>query len=906
MTLWKSTGPARAGTGSLAFLSGFLLMLLFLLHPSAASAEGLRVLVLPFEMHAEEDISTLRRNVMEALASTLDGSAGIEVVGIEETRRLMLDEGVTRFGEEAAFDIASRVRADFAVLGSVTRVGGTSSADWRVLDLKDGAAKAFYFESSVSDAELLRRIRGKAAEMPEAMTSALRERPVEREGIIDSIVVSGNRRVDSEAVLQKVKSREGEPYSHDTVREDIRAIYSTGYFDDVSAVLSETASGRVLAFMVKELPFVRRIEYRGNDEIKLEQLEETVTLRTNRVLDRVLLAEDAERIKRLYEEEGYYLAAVTPLVESDGTDATVVFRIEEGPEVKVKRITVIGNEAFSDSRLRKVMNTKEVGFFTVLTKSGKFNEFIYQNDLALIMNLYFDNGYINADILDSRVLLSEDKRWFYITIAVSEGERFRIGKLDAKGDLLVPGEEILDKLDLDPGEVFSRSRLASGIEAVADIYGEKGYAYAEVRPETRVDQEAQTIDITLDIAKNELVYIEKIEITGNTRTRDKVIRREVPVGEGELYSSTELKRARGNLRRLGYFDDVQLTETRGSAADRLNLGVSVSERPTGSISLGVGYSSVDKLIGTASISQSNFMGTGLKLDLSGTVSASSSRYVFGITEPWLFDRPISAGFDIYNTEREYPDFDLRKEGFNLRAGFPLTRRYTRGYITYKLEDVHISDVAETASTLIKEQEGTSTESSIRLQARRDSRDDAFFPSEGSVVTLTTEFAGGPLGGTSYYVKYEADAVKFFPMPWDTVLSLHASAGHVQGYDGREPPVYERYFLGGINTIRGFQTRSISPRDAASGDLIGGRSMLVFNAEYLFPLFTERSIRGLVFFDAGNSYLNSIDLGDLKTSVGAGLRWFSPIGPIRIELGFNLNPDEGESGSEWDFAIGTMF
>ncbi len=906
MTLWNSMGPARPGTWFPAAFSRFFLTLLFLLTPSLSFAEGLRVLVLPFEMHAEEDISALRRNIMEALASTLDGSAGIEVVGIEETRRLMLEEGVARFGEEAAFDIASRVGADFAVLGSVTRVGRTSSADWRVLDLKDGAPKAFYFESSVSEAELLRRIRAKASEMPLAMASALRERPVEKEGIVDRIVVSGNRRVEAEAVLQKVKSREGEPFSHDTVREDIRAIYATGYFDDVSAVLSETASGRVLAFIVKELPFVRRIEYRGHKEIKIEQLEETVTLRTNRVLDRVLLAADAERIKKLYEDEGFYLATITPLVESDGTDATVAFRIEEGPEVKVKRITFIGNEAFSDSRLKKVMNTKEVGFFTALTKSGKFNEFIYQNDLALIINQYFDNGYINADILDSRVLLSEDKRWFYITIAVTEGERFSIGKLDAAGDLLVPKEEVLKKLGLETGQIFSRSKLARGIEAVTDIYGEKGYAYAEVRPQTRTDQEARTIDITLNIAKNELVYIEKIDITGNTRTRDKVIRREVPIGEGELYSSTELKRARGNLRRLGYFEDVQITETRGSAADRMNLGVGVKERPTGSISLGLGYSSVDKVIGTASISQSNFMGTGLKLDLSGTVSASSSRYVFGITEPWLFDRPISAGFDIYNTEREYPDFDLRKQGFNVRAGFPLTKRYTRGYITYKLEDVHITDVADTASTLIKEQEGTSTESSIRLQARRDSRNDAFFPSEGSVVTLTTEFAGGPLGGTSYYVKYEADAVKYFPLPWNTVLSLHGSAGHVQGYEGREPPVYERYFLGGINTIRGFQTRSISPRDPATGDLIGGRSMLVFNAEYLFPLFAEQSIRGLVFFDAGNAYLDSIDLDDLKTSVGAGLRWFSPIGPIRIELGFNLDPDEDESRSEWDFAIGTLF
>ena len=872
-------------------------------------AEEIKALVLPFDMHAATDISGLRRSIMEAVASSLEDS-GIEVVGIEETRQLMVEKKVAFFNEEAAFELASRVKADFAVLGAVTKAGRTSNADWRIIDLKDRTVKAFFYESSESDAELLRQIRAKSGKMAEDMAAALRERPAERAGNIDRITVTGNRRVDTEAIAKKISSKEGEPFSSDTIKEDIRNIYATGYFDDVTASLAETASGKALTFTVKELPFIRRIEFRGNSQIKEDRLSDAVTLKTNRVLDRVVLAENAEKIKALYEEDGYYLSKVNPVVESDGTDATVVFKIEEGPEVKVKRITVIGNQAFSDDDLMDLMNTEEVGFFTALTKSGKFNEYVYQNDLAIIMSHYFDNGYINADVLDSRVLLSEDKRWFYITIALTEGEQYRIGKLDVSGDadLLASKEELTAMLKIEGNEIFSRRKLSQGVEAISYFYGDKGYAYAEVKPLTRVNPADKTIDITLDIKKYDLVYIEKIDITGNVRTRDKVIRREVELGEGDLFSSSELKRSRGNLKRLGYFENVQITETRGSSSDRINLGVDVQERPTGSISLGLGYSSVDKVIGTASVSQSNFMGTGLKLDLSGTVSASSSRYVLGITEPWLFDRPISAGFDLYNTEREYPDFDLRKQGFDLRFGFPLTKRYTRGYITYKLEDVHISNVETTASSIIKDQEGTSTESSIRLQVRRDSRNDAFFPSEGSVINLTTEFAGGPLGGTSYFIKYEADAVKFFPMPWDTVFSIHGSAGYVHGYDGKFPPIYERYFLGGINSIRGFETRSISPKDEATGDLIGGSSMVVMNLEYLFSLFPEQNIRGLVFFDAGNAYRNreEIEAFRFKTAVGGGIRWFSPLGPIRIEVGFNLDPKDEESGSEWDFAIGTLF
>lgn len=882
-------------------------MMILLLLPASATAEGIKALVLPFDMHAATDISGLRRSIMETVASSLEDS-GIEVVGIEETRQMMLEEKVAFFNEEAAFRLAGRVKADFAVLGAVTKAGRTSNADWRILDLKDRTVKAFFYDSSESDAELLRQIRAKSGQMAEEMAKALRERPAERAGIIDRISIAGNRRVDTEAIAKKISSKEGEPFSSDTVKDDIRNIYAAGYFDDVSASLADTASGRVLTFTVKELPFIRRIEFRGNSEIKQERLTDAVTLKTNRVLDRVVLAENAEKIKALYEDEGYYLAKVNPVVESDGADATVVFKIEEGPEVKVKRITFIGNEAFSDGDLKDLMNTEEVGFFTALTKSGKFNEFIYQNDIAIIMSHYFDNGYINADVLDSRVLLSEDKRWFYITIALTEGEQYNVGKLDVtgEGDLLASKEELLEKLNLRGGEIFSRKKLAQGVDAIRGFYGDKGYAFAEVKPLTKVNPD-RTIDITIDIKKYDLVYIEKIDLAGNVKTRDKVIRREVELGEGDLYSSSGIKRSRNNLKRLGYFEDVQITESQGTSSDRMNLGVSVQERPTGSISLGLGYSSVDKVIGTASISQSNFMGTGLKLDLSGTVSASSSRYVFGITEPWLFDKPISAGFDLYNTEREYPDFNLRKQGFDLRFGFPLTKRYTRGYITYKLEEVDITNVDTTASSIIKDQEGTSTESSVRLQVRRDSRNDAFFPSEGSVVNLTTEFAGGPLGGTSYFIKYEADAVKFFPLPWNTVFSVHGAAGYVHGYDGRVPPIYERYFLGGINSIRGFETRSISPKDPATGDLIGGSSMVVMNLEYIFPLFAD-NVRGLVFFDAGNAYGSREDVEALKfkTALGGGIRWFSPLGPIRVEVGFNLNPKDDESGSEFDFAIGTLF
>lgn len=885
--------------------TGLLAAIILLMLELSAMAQGPRVLILPFDMHASGDISAVRRQVMDSLASSLR-AGGAEIVGLDLVKALVLEKGAADFTERDAFDIAAKARADFALLGSITRLGGTTVVDWRAVGVAGKEAVAFYYSSSVSDRALLESVREKAGELGGVMAASLKALPAEKQGVIDRIVITGNRRVDTEAIMRRLTSREGAQYSPDPVREDIRSVYGTGYFDDVSASLADTASGKVLTFHVVEMPFVKAIEYKGNDEVKQEKITGVVTLKENSVLDRVTLGQSTERIKQLYTEEGFYLARVEPVIDSDGLEATIIFNIDEGPEVKVKRITFIGNEAFPTKKLKKLMNTKEKGLFSTLTESGKFNEFLYQNDLAIIMGHYFDNGYINADIVEHRVLLSQDKKWFYITIALTEGEQFSIGMVDIKGEFLTSREELLEKLNLKTGEVFSRTKLSKGIEALADVYGDKGYAYADIKPMTRVDEKTRTIDITIDIAKNDLVYIERVDITGNTRTRDKVIRREVQLGEGDLFSSTEMRKSVNNLRRLGYFENVNILRSRGTTSEKMKLDVDVKERPTGQISMGFGYSSVDKLIGTASISQSNFMGTGIKLDLSGTLSASSSKYVLGVTEPWLFDRPISAGFDIYNTEKEYPDFNLSKKGFDIRLGFPITKRETRGYLTYKLEDVNISNVAPTASTFILEQEGKSTESSIKAIIRRDTRNDAFFPSAGSVVNLSVELAGGVLGGTSYFLKYEADAVKFFALPWNTTFSIHGAIGHVQSYEGRDVPIYERYFLGGINTIRGFETRTVGPTDLLTGDLIGGDSMMTANAEFLFPLFSEQAVKGLLFFDAGNAWDGEVDLGDIRYGAGTGIRWFSPFGPLRLELGFNLDPREGEKASQWDFTVGTVF
>ena len=871
----------------------------------SASAGNLKVLLLPFEMHGAGDISKIRRGVMESIATVVDDSGG-DLVGLRKVKAMMLDEGTKSFDEASAIKITKEIGADFVILGSLTSLGGVFNVDWRILDIHGGSFLKLYFTTATSERELLGKVKSEALTIYDFMGKRVSERPVARKGSIDKITIIGNTRIDAVAIEAKLASKAGSEYSPDSVKEDIRSIFGMGYFDDVTVEFSDTSSGRELRYIVKERPFLKNINISGNKELELEKIMEVITLKTNTVLDRVLLMENAEFVRLLYKENGFNLTTVEPEVTSAGLDATVTFNVDEGKEVRVKRITIIGNEKISDRKIRKLMQTKQKGFFSVVTGSGKFNELEFQNDLAIIMSYYFDHGYVQSDITRHTVQLSEDKKWFYVTLSITEGQQFKIGKLDVSGDILNTKSEILEKFELKEGEIFNRTKVTEGLDTVRFLYGDKGYANVDVFPQNRLNEEDGTIDITVNIEKHNPVTIENIDISGNVRTRDKVIRREVELTEGGLYSSSELKRSRNNLRRLGYFEDVIIRESPGSTRDKIDLNIDVAERATGAISIGVGYSSVDSIIGTASISQSNLMGTGLKLELSGTKSSGSDIYMLSLTEPWLFDKPISAGFSIYNNEREYPDFNIRKEGVETSLGFPLYKRYTRGYLTYKYETVDITGISDTATLTIKEQEGTTTVSSARFYVKHDTRDDFYFPREGWTLSASTEYAGGVIGGNVNYMKYEGTVIKFIPTPKKTTLSFRAMAGYVHSFSGQDVPIFQRYFLGGISSLRGFETRKVGPLDQDTQEYYGGTTSLVTNTELLFPLFGQRGMRGVIFYDAGNAYDGAIDFNDIRHSVGFGLRWLSPFGPIRLEWGFNLSQRNEEKSSEWEFGMGTSF
>lgn len=726
---------------------------------------------------------------------------------------------------------------------------------------------------------------------------------------ISEVVISGNRNIDAAAIMAVVKSRSGESLSRDKVNQDIKEIYKLGFFEDVKAESKKSDKGVVLVYNVVERPIVREIRIIGNKEIATEKIREAIELKTNSIFSAKALTNSEKKVRKLYTDEGYYLATVTANTEKRGkNELRLVFNITEGKKVLIKTITFEGNKAFSARKLRKAMQTKEKWFLSWITGAGAYKEDVLKNDVNIIADLYYNKGYINVKVGEPQVKLLDDKSGLVVTIAITEGDEYKVGDVDFKGDLLQSKEELGKKIKLVKGNIFSRAVLREDVFTLTDLYTDKGYAFANVNPLSKINPDTKTIDITFDFEKGDKVYIEKINISGNAKTRDKVVRREFKLAEGDLYSSGALKRTKQNLNNLGFFEEVNISTAKGSADNKLDLNAEVKEKSTGKFSIGGGYSSVDGIIGQASIQQDNFLGLGLKGILSGSLGGKSQTYTLGLTDPYFLDTKWTLGGDVYRTERDYIDFTQRVTGADIKAGYPLTDELSTFWL-YKWESKDIFDLSQALIAdpqLVTATSGTI--SSIYASLNLNTTDYRLDPSRGTSSTASVEYAGP--GGNIRYVRYIGQSTVFFPFRWNTVFSLRGTLGYIQRI-GRDIPIDEKFYLGGINTIRGYGSRTVSPTVNTSSGIayVGGNKEAVFNVEYVFPIIKEAGIKGLFFFDSGNSYGPGQNLfSKMQSSYGAGLRWYSPMGPLRLEYGIPVNPRPGidSSSGKLEFSIGGFF
>jgi outer membrane protein insertion porin family len=721
---------------------------------------------------------------------------------------------------------------------------------------------------------------------------------------IVKITILGNEKVAEDVIKGRIKSRESKALSIPQLREDLKSIYEMGFFTDVIIDLKDAEGGKEVIFIVVEKPSIRNIGISGNVKIEASKIREKIDIAPGAILRMEQLKQTADSIKELYSSKAYYRAKIDHRVDYlDENQVDVEFIIEEGKKGYVKKIRFHGNKHFWARKLRKYMRTKKKGWFWWVTKRGILDEDILDADAQNLQALYFNDGYIQVNIDQPEITISKDGKSIHIDITIHEGEQFRVGEIDFKGDIITKRKKLRKQLNLKTGKVYSASVLQRDIRKITDLYADKGYAYVDIAPLTSKDLEKRLIHLTFDIRKREKVYFEQINISGNTKTRDKVIRRELKVAEGDLYSSTGLKRGRQKLKTTGYFKEADFTTSKGTGTDKINLDINVEEAPTGAISLGAGFSSLEGLVGTGQVSEKNLFGLGYRTSLSAAVGGETQRFKFGFTDPWLLGMPLVAGFDIYYDELEYFDtYDSKVAGASVHLA-----RYLTDYISASLvgraERVEIFNISDNASRFVKEQEGVKDTISVTLGFVRDTRDDFYAPTKGGKHALAMENAGGILGGDNTFYRFSGDTGWYFPLPLKTVLHLRGRAGIVEGYDGKEVPIYERFYVGGINTIRGFEYGEAGPEDEF-GEVIGAEKMVVFNSELIFPLSTELGLRGAVFYDGGLGWDKKFD--DWRHAVGFGIRWLSPMGPIRIDWGYNLDPQDDEKQSVWDLSFGTQF
>jgi outer membrane protein insertion porin family len=873
-------------------------ILVFSAFPAKGQELGL-VGVLPFKIHAPESLEDLRYRLQAMVIGNMIRK-GYKVVGADEINKNARSMTIG-FDTGELVSLGEELNVRWIIAGSATRIGEALSLDVKVCEITGDKKSHFLFVMANNLEDLPIAVEKLAAGVDMQIAELLQ---------VDSVQVKGNRRVEKEGILAVVGTKPGERLDYARLDKDLKDVYKMGYFTDVKVETEDGPRGKIIIFSVVEKPSIAKIDFSGNKKIDKEDLQKEIGLKPYAILDESEIKRSVERLKEFYRQKAFYNAEINYLIESlPNNDTKLTYQITENEKVYIKEISFKGNNAFSSKELKKLMKTSEKGFFSWLTDSGLLDNKKLEFDVNNIAAFYNNKGYIKAVVGEPKIIHEKDKG-LTINIPIQEGSQYEVSKVTIDGDLILPVDELLKKISINKEKVFNREVVRKDMMLLRDICADEGYAYAEVVPSTSENDELHLVDIRYNISKGQKVRFERIIITGNRKTRDKVIRRELKTVEGEFFSGKDLKRSTENLNRVGYFENVEVQTKKGSAEDLMILNIDVKEKPTGTFSFGAGYSSVDQLVGMVKIAQDNLFGYGQHLSASVKFGGRTNQFDLRFTEPWLFDRPIAGDVRGYKWEYEWDEYTKDSYGSDLAVGFPLSKidSYTRGWVKYAFEDANITDVSPNAAFVIRDMEGHNITSALEFTVTRNSTDRPWNTTKGSINSVSFEYAGGFLGGDNYFNKYLGRSAWYFPLPLSTVFMAQGRAGYIEQRSGGKLPVYEKFFLGGINSVRGFKYGDISPKDPATGDKIGGEKMMVYNAEFRFPLIKDQGIIGLIFYDAGNVFTADQDFTfyDIRQSAGVGVRWYSPLGPLRLEWGYNLDRKEGEPSSNVEFSIGTSF
>ena len=731
--------------------------------------------------------------------------------------------------------------------------------------------------------------------------------------VIKEIKITGTQRIEQDAVLTYLGLHAGQKTSPYDLDLALKKLYDTGFFSNVDL---DNEAG-VLNVKVTENPSINQIIFEGNDKIAKEDLEKEISLKARSIYTRPKVQNDLKRLLDVYRRNGRYSAEITPqIIKLEQNRVNLIYNIVEGPKAYIEKITFIGNDSYEASKLEKIISSARERWYQFLSDSDKYDPDRLQYDQELLRKFYFENGYADFKVKSAIAELSPQRDAFYLTFTIEEGPVYHLGKVDVNTKL--PKNRVPDMTKIittHEGDVYNASDIESTVDKMVDKLGDAGFAFVDVSPDSkrRTDGEAKTIDLTYNVSEGPKVYVERINIFGNQRTLDEVVRREFRLTEGDAYSSSKLKRTEQRLNNLGFFEKVDIQRKPGSTPDKTQLDVEVKEKSTGEITFGAGYSTTDGPLADVGIKERNFLGRGQELRAKATFAQRRQQYDIGFTEPYFLDRELEAGFDIYKTTETVQDnasFNRESVGSVFKLGYSLSE-HLKHQIRYTIEESKITNVDATASTYIKEQEGTDLTSIFGHSLIYDERDNKFTPSSGYYVRVNQDIAGA--GGDDRFLRHELQSEYYIPLAKKWTFVTSASAGNITGLD-QNVRINQRFFIGS-QQIRGFANAGIGPRDVSTNDALGGNNYYIASGEVRFPLGLpeDLGVSGALFADVGSlwgadtsSTLNVRDDAAMRGAAGVGLAWASPFGPIRLDFAEAFMKQSYDETQLIRFSFGTRF
>jgi outer membrane protein insertion porin family len=729
-------------------------------------------------------------------------------------------------------------------------------------------------------------------------------------GIISEIRIEGTQRVEPETVRSYMQVQPGDPFDADKIDKSLKSLFATGLFADVRL----RRDGNALIVSVVENPVINRISFEGNHKLSDETLNQEIQLKPRTVYTRTKVQSDVKRILDLYRRNSRFAAQVEPkIIPLDQNRVDLVYEIDEGPTTGIRSINFVGNHLFTADRLREVIRTKESRWYRFFSADDNYDPDRLTYDRELLRKFYLSEGYADFRVVSAVAELTPQRDGFLITFTIEEGERYKFGKIDVMSAIKdVPAAVLKPLVTVHQGDWYNADQVDKTISTLTDALGNRGYAFIEIDPRVKRDPQTHTIDVTFDVKEGPRVYVERIDITGNVRTLDKVIRREFRLVEGDAFNTSRLQRSEQRIKNLGYFKKVDITTNPGSAPDKTVIGVNVEEQSTGEFSVGVGFSTTDGVLGDISIRERNLLGTGQDLRIGTTIAQRTDQVDLSYTDPYFLERNLAAGFDIFvinQNNQQIAEFDQFTVGTTLRVGYQITEPL-RQTLKYTIRKDTINNIASTASRFIQEEAGTRNTSAVGQVLLYDKRDNRLDPTSGYFAQLATDIAG--LGGDVRYGRAVLSGGYYYPLAPSYVLSLNGEGGFIHGIDDTVR-IEDRFFVGGDN-LRGFKVGGIGPRDVSTNDALGGNIYYTGTLSLSYPLGLpeELGISGRVFSDFGSLFdvneqgANIADTHFIRVSVGSGISWKSPLGPIRLDFAVPVRRESFDKSQFFRVNFGTRF